>query len=135
MLKVDLRKLEKYAKAQCTLRELAAVCKVSHDTLERRFASKIEIWRDTGKAYIREAMYKKGIKGDVTMLRHLGKHCLNQHDQMNLTTSSEPEVRKLLSYWDNNSVNSVQPMITPSCNTPLQVQKQALAVVAAGSGA
>ena len=104
MLQPDEKKLDEYAKAQCTLLELGAMVGVSEDTLNRRYRQKIEISRLKGKAELRRAQWKKALAGDVVLLRHLGKHYLGQTEQVQLTNGVEPEVRRLLTLWSNQKL-------------------------------
>ena len=100
MLKLDETKIKKYAEAQATVKSIAAVCNVSEDTLQRRYLPLINRWKQIGKANLMLAMWEKGIKKkDPQILKHLAKHFLGQHDQIQLTNSCEPEVRKLLMAW------------------------------------
>lgn len=129
LLKVDPRKAEKYARAQCTDARIAAVCNVSETTLKRRLGPQLQVWRLAGQAELQRAQWDKGIKSkDTTMLRHLGKHYLGQHDQVQLTSTAEPEVRRLLSHWDDGRLTSIKPMITTQADTQIESQKQALVV-------
>lgn len=101
MLTPDEKKLDEYAKSQCTLLELGAVVGVSEDTLNRRYRQQIEISRLRGKAELRRAQWKRAIAGDTILLRHLGKCYLGQNEQVQVANSVEPDVRKLLALWTN----------------------------------
>lgn len=106
MLRPDEEKLAEYSKAQCTLLELGAMVGVSEDTLNRRYRRQIEDARLRGKAELRRAQWKKALGGDVILLRHLGKHCLGQNEQLQVMNTAEPEVRQLLALWaGRESVN------------------------------
>ena len=104
MLLPDERKIEEYAKAQCSFVEIAAVTHVSHDTIERRYRQQIEAARLRGKAELRMAMWKKALKGDTVILRHLGKHYLGQTEQLQVVNATEPEVRQLLALWSKQEL-------------------------------
>ena len=107
MLTPDEKKIEEYAKAQCSIVEIAACTHVSHDTLDRRYRQQIEAARLRGKAELRLAQWKKATKnGDANMLKHLGKHYLDQHEQVQISSTNEPEVRKLLDLWESQWVKS-----------------------------
>lgn len=68
------------AAIHCTLAEIAAVCGVSVDTLQRRFAKEIEIGRATGRSSLRRVQWKAAEAGNATMQIWLGKQILGQKD-------------------------------------------------------
>ena len=49
--------------------------------------------------------WKKAMDGSVPMLIWLGKHLLGQRDVVELTTN-QPEVKKLLDYWETAKIDS-----------------------------
>lgn len=99
---------------QCTLDEIAAVFRVSADTVERRvleeykqsFAEIFEQKRKAGFASLRSKQFESAMSGNVTMLIWLGKQYLGQSDKQtqktDLTVRAEPqlsheEIRRILS--------------------------------------
>ena len=78
---------ETLAGMQCTHAEIAAVLKVSEDTITRRkqddpsFADAIKRGQENGKASIRRMQYKAAKDGNATMQIWLGKQYLNQTDK------------------------------------------------------
>jgi hypothetical protein len=80
--KVDKDQVLKLASIGCTTEEIASVCKVSKDTIERRFAALLEKGRLNFKSSIRRMQYSSGNGGNVTMQIWLGKQYLGQKDQM-----------------------------------------------------
>jgi len=100
-IKIDEKKLKLLAEVGCTYKEMAASLGCSVDTLERRFADKIELARGDGKTKLRRAQWLKGVGGKVKcphcnktvetlngserMQMHLGKHHLGQHDRVEVS--------------------------------------------------
>jgi len=77
-IELDLELVEKLAGIGCTMIEIAAVCKCSVDTLERRCADVIIKGRESAKASLRRMQWKKAEKGNTTMLIWLGKNMLGK---------------------------------------------------------
>lgn len=102
-LELDERQIGALAEMQCTMTEIAAVMGCSVDTLERRYADTIKSGRESGKSSLRRMQYKKAMEGNPTMLIWLGKHYLQQKEQVNLATN-EPEVKRLLALWERVEV-------------------------------
>lgn len=88
---VDERAVFEAAKVLCTMEEIAAICGVSVDTLERRFADVIEKGRCEGRASLRRQQYAVAmnprVPGSATMLVWLGKVVLGQRETTNLEVS------------------------------------------------
>lgn len=80
-LEIDPELVGKLAGIGCTMKEIAAVCKCSVDTLERRFADVIETGRENAKASLRRMQWKQAERGNTTMLIWLGKQLLGQRDR------------------------------------------------------
>lgn len=70
------------AKIQCTMEEIAAMCKCSVDTLERRFADTIRIGKLAGKESLRRSQFKNAWAGNTSMQQWLGKQYLDQADKV-----------------------------------------------------
>jgi hypothetical protein len=98
-LELDERQIQSLAEIQCTMVEIASVMGCSVDTLERRYAGVIKNGRESGKSSLRRMQYKKAMEGNPTMLIWLGKHYLEQKEEVRLSTN-EPEVRRLLNQWE-----------------------------------
>lgn len=79
---VDPEEVAKLAAIHCTLAEIAAWFGVSHDTIERNFASIIKENREKGRASLRRMQYVAAQGGNVTMLIWLGKQLLGQRDKI-----------------------------------------------------
>lgn len=105
----DEKLIKSLAEIQCTMIEIASICECSVDTLERRYADIIKAAREGGKASLRRMQYKKALEGNTSMLIWLGKHYLGQKESLELSATSEPEVRKLLNYWESGKVASLRP--------------------------
>lgn len=91
---IDVGQLETLAKIGCTYPEMAAVLRVSEDTLTRRFAAKIKGWHEAGRSSLRRAQWKAALSGDRTMLVWLGKQELGQRDKAD-SRVEVADVRKL----------------------------------------
>lgn len=84
-IEIDLGQLETLAKIQCTYEEIAAVLRISPDTLSRNYAERIKEFRSAGKGSLRKAQWKAALGGNVTMQIWLGKNELGQSDKQELT--------------------------------------------------
>ena len=80
-IQIDERRVELLAGVGCTVHEIAAVLDVSHDTIERRFASLIEKGRGRMRSSLRRKQVERAMKGSDTMLIWLGKQLLGQKDK------------------------------------------------------
>lgn len=99
-LQLDEKQIREMAQIQCTVAEIAAVMGCSIDTINDRYSHIVKEGREQGKMSLRRAQFKKALEGNPAMLIFLGKHYLNQKDQIQLTTT-EPEVRSLLKRWED----------------------------------
>jgi len=100
-LELDERQIHSLAEIQCTMIEIASVMGCSVDTLERRFADTIKSGRELGKSSLRRMQFKKAMEGNPTMLIWLGKHYLEQREEVRMSTN-EPEVRRLLNLLERH---------------------------------
>ena len=86
---------------QCTHKEIAAVMGCDEDTLRNNYSAIINAAREGGKASLRRAQWKKAVdEGNPSMLIWLGKHYLEQREELKLSSTNEPEVRKLVNMWE-----------------------------------
>lgn len=99
-LSLNVVQIKELAHIQCTMVEIAAVMGCSVDTLENHYSEIIKIAREGGKSSLRRAQHKKAMEGNPALLIWLGKHYLDQKESVQLTGSTEPEVRRLLSRWE-----------------------------------
>jgi hypothetical protein len=77
--------------------EIAVLCDCSSDTLKRNYAELVKKGREQAKASLRAAQWEKAIvEKNVTMQIWLGKHYLDQRDEIKLSNSKEPEVKQLM---------------------------------------
>jgi hypothetical protein len=84
---IDPKLVERLARLNCTMLEIASVAQCSVDTLERRFADAIQRGREHGKASLRRAQWKAAKGGNAALLIWLGKQLLGQKDALDLTNS------------------------------------------------
>lgn len=96
---LDVEQIRELAMIQCTDGEIAAVMRVSVDTITRNYAEMIKEGRENGKSSLRRAQYKLALTGNAQMLIWLGRFYLGQKEEINFT-SSEPDVRALLEKWE-----------------------------------
>ena len=96
---LDVEQIRELATIQCTDGEIAAVMRVSVDTITRTYAEMIKEGREHGKSSLRRAQYKLALAGNAQMLIWLGRFYLGQKEEINFT-SSEPDVRALLEKWE-----------------------------------
>ena len=97
-LEVDWEVAEKAAALFCTGEEIAALCKVSYKTLERRITEDLgyesfgewfeEKSVDTVKS-LRRKQLELALKGDRVMLRWLGKNLLRQAEKIEQTNTDK----------------------------------------------
>lgn len=77
---LDRKQIWKLACMQCTLREIADVMDVSHETIRKHFSDLIEQGHSVGKQSLRRAQFEKAMNGSDRMLVWLGKQYLSQQD-------------------------------------------------------
>ncbi len=77
---IDEKLVEKLAAIHCTIAEIADICGVSRDTIERNYAALITKARATGKSSLRRHQWEAVKKGNVSMMIWLGKQILDQKD-------------------------------------------------------
>ena len=82
---IDVEQLIKCAEKQWTVREIAAFFRVSHDTIQRRYASVIEEARQSGRAKLRDLQWARALNGSDTMLKHMSEHYLDQHNKTKIS--------------------------------------------------
>lgn len=69
------------ASIMCTNDEIATICKVSKDTIERRFAATIKEARENGRSTLRRWQWNACKKGNTALLIWMGKQHLGQKDR------------------------------------------------------
>jgi len=77
---IDREQVWRLACMQCTLREIADVVGVSHETVRKHFGDLIEKGQSVGKKSLRRAQFEKALNGSDRMLVWLGKQYLAQKD-------------------------------------------------------
>jgi hypothetical protein len=87
---LDARQVETLAAMGCTGDEIAAVCGVSRDTVDRNYADALKVGRERGTATLRRQQWKLMRNGNVTMAIWLGKQMLGQKDRTDMTTGDQP---------------------------------------------
>lgn len=92
---IDENLVKELARIFCTMEEIAAVCKCSVDTLERRFADIIKEGQKVGKTSLRRWQYQAAEKGNTVMLIWLGKQHLGQSDKIE-SNNENKNIQKLV---------------------------------------
>ena len=82
---VDSDQVEYLASIGCSIKEIAAACSCSVDTLERRFADIIAKGQENGKTRLRKKQLEVAMGGNVVMLIWLGKQMLGQAEKHEIT--------------------------------------------------
>lgn len=77
---IDREQVWRLACMQCTLREIADVVGVTHETVRKHFGDLIEKGHSVGKKSLRRAQFEKAMNGSDRMLVWLGKQYLNQKE-------------------------------------------------------
>tara|TARA_R110000868_G_scaffold123968_2_gene327936 strand:- start:8661 stop:8993 length:333 start_codon:yes stop_codon:yes gene_type:complete len=77
---IDTEQVWRLACMQCTLREIADVVGVSHESVRKHFGDLIEKGQSVGKKSLRRAQFEKAINGSDRMLVWLGKQYLGQKE-------------------------------------------------------
>lgn len=90
---LDAEVIRKLAQIHCTTEEIASVCGVSKDTIERRFMDVLIDGRAKGKASLRRLQWDAAQKGNITMMIWLGKQLLGQKDKREETIELSHESR------------------------------------------
>jgi hypothetical protein len=78
-IQIDVELLRQLANIQCTIAEMAAALRCSHDTLERNYASIINEGRENGKKSLRRLQFEHA-KKYWGMALFLGKVYLGQKE-------------------------------------------------------
>jgi hypothetical protein len=84
-LKINAEDVEKLAAIGCTLREIAAFCNCSEDTIERRYAEPMNKGREKGKTRLRRSMWQAVDRGNITMMIWLSKQILGMREKIEQT--------------------------------------------------
>lgn len=87
---IDREQVWRLACMQCTLREIADVVGVSHQTINKHFSDLIEKGKSVGKKSLRRAQWDKALNGDTRMMIHLGKNYLAQKDNPEDKEDNQP---------------------------------------------
>jgi hypothetical protein len=87
-MEIDEADVIKLAQMNCTMKEIAAFCNCSVDTLERRFADVIAKGKEQGRISLRRLQWQSAQKGNVVMQLFLGKNMLGQADKQEIEHSA-----------------------------------------------
>lgn len=81
-IELDADMITRLAELQCSVREIAFVMGVSHDTIERNYKDAVELGKVQGKIKLRRAMFRNACENDnATMQVWLSKNILGYTDQ------------------------------------------------------
>jgi len=87
---IDRDLVYKLACIQCTTQEIAEVCGVTVETLNRRFSKIIAKGKEEGKKSLRRAMWEKAMNGDTRVQIFLSKQYLGMKDTPEDTENKAP---------------------------------------------
>jgi len=98
-IKIDWQKVDKMCAFHCTGEEQASILGIDYDTLNRackreKKKSFTEYFKQKsagGKMSLRRKQFTTALDGNTSMLIWLGKNWLDQRDQPEQDTSSEPQ--------------------------------------------
>ncbi len=80
--------VQRMAEKHWSIEEIAGTLGVNRTTIRRRFGAKMEEWRASGRAKLRDLQWKKALDGDTRMILHMSKHMLSQHEKLEQTITS-----------------------------------------------
>lgn len=87
---IPVDKIGELAGYGCTVEEIATLCELSRDTLERNFAAEIAKGRENCKKKLRMKQLEVAMKGNPAMLIWLGKQMLEQRDKAEFIETFDP---------------------------------------------
>lgn len=97
--KIDVEQLRKCAEKFWSVPEIAAFFKVSHDVIERHFASIIAEARESGRAKLRDLQWKRALEGSDRMIIHMSEHKLGEVPQAKNEVTGESSINiRILDY-------------------------------------
>jgi len=79
---IDEKEVMRLAESQCTMKEMARLLHTSVETLHHHFRDAIDYGRCLGTKSVRRKQYEVAMEGSPTMLQWLGKHWLQQKDDV-----------------------------------------------------
>ena len=92
--KIDEELLEKLAKRHMSLRSMATLLNVHHDTLHDRYSDKIEFWREQTNGKIADVVFDEAInKRKEYAVKMLAQKHLDYHDKIK-TESTNVNINK-----------------------------------------
>lgn len=108
-VKLDEDLIFKLASILCTNEEIAAICGCSADTIERRALDIVHKGKMEGRCSLRRKQFERALEGSVPMLIWLGRHCLNQKDEV-YVSSTQPEAKTIFGIWNKEGSKSLSHM-------------------------
>ena len=93
-IKIDVEQLEKCAEKQWSVAEIAAFFRVSHDTIERRYALIIKEARARGTAKLRDLLWQRAINGSDRILENIADRFIGPRPQR-MEITREQAIEKL----------------------------------------
>lgn len=77
---LDREQIKRLASIMCTEEQIAAFCNVSVNVIRRHYSVEVQTGHDTGKIQLRQWQMEQAQKGNIDMLKWLGKQFLGQTD-------------------------------------------------------
>jgi AraC-like DNA-binding protein len=115
-LPIDEKMLEQLTKLHLSVETIANCLGCSKDTLERRFAAKMELWRSQSKSKIANVLFDEAVnKREPWALKALAQKHLDYHDKvktesvntnMNYDNMTDEQLEQRLKELDGRRRNS-----------------------------
>lgn len=100
------------------MKEIAAVCDCSVDTLERRFADVIQRGREKGTMSLKRKMFETAMNGNVTMQIWLSKQHLGYSDKQH-------HVHEETDHYDDDLLDTIDvEILSKMAKKPTEISEQ-----------
>jgi hypothetical protein len=110
--KIDPNQVFKLARIGCTNDEIGAILGIDGDRIRVRFQRELIRGRGRLRSSLRRKQYLRAVKdGSDTMLIHLGKHLLDQHDRVKSTLEHTGELKVIVEYTDGDPDPAGDPFL------------------------
>jgi ABC-type tungstate transport system permease subunit len=87
---VDKELIYKLAAIHCTNKEIASICGIHIDSLQRLYKDIIQAGKESGKSRLRRKMWEQALQGNVTMMIWLSKNHLGMTDNVLVSEDKRP---------------------------------------------
>ena len=94
---IDRERVRYLAKIHCPIEEIAVKVGCSPETLRLNYQQDIDMGKADGNIAVREDQFKASRKGCPQAFLHLGKHWLNQREEIIIKDEHKDDIKSLLS--------------------------------------